>query len=357
MNNTSNNAFDNRNNKVYPLTISYHDTIQCIEYQNGCRRIILTRESSLNSLTMEMIITLKKILKDYQSKSDVKLVILSSSSRKAYCAGGDLKEFLTLQQDEKGAKKFTHTEYSLDYLIHTYPKPIISIVDGIAMGGGVGISYNCEYRVVTENSVWAMPECKIGYFPDVGTSFMLSRLGSIGLYLGLTGEKITTKDMMLCRIGTHYIPRDLIDRLIVLPHDQIGSVIEKNKESIDRCFKLDLDIIEILKKVEDEKPVNPQWSEKTLKVLKSNCPTSMGVYLELLRRAISMDIEDSITLEGRLALRLIKRNDLKEGVESTLIHKNRTPNWNPTLNQLTIAHIMEMFDPFDNPSLEINLYE
>jgi 3-hydroxyisobutyryl-CoA hydrolase len=291
--------------------------------------------------------------------------MVSGAGEKAFCAGGDVAALATSnQKGPEGQQKSTDyfgLEYQLDHLIATYSKPYVAVMDGITMGGGVGLSVHAPFRIATENTLFAMPETTIGFFPDVGGSFFLSRLdGEIGTYLALTSERLKGVQTLYSGIATHYIDSsvlsNLTNRLSELVFEDYASMDERlglvnktinefstglppieqepillggvTRKAIDRCFKYDTieEIVEALKK--DNK--NREWANKTLKTLLSRSPTSLKVTLRQLRLGKKWGISEAFRREYAIAARFMRHPDFVEGVSARLISKPaQDPKWNP----------------------------
>ncbi|KAM9972364.1 hypothetical protein ACTFIW_007423 [Dictyostelium discoideum] len=361
-----------------------NNKIKIIEYKNGCKRIILNRSEALNSLTIEMLKFLSEKLKEFNNDDNCKFVIINSSTEKSFCSGGDIKEFSQLSHSSTGVNAFIRVEYGMDHLIHTFNKPILSFVNGIVMGGGVGLSIHCSHRIIGDNVQWAMPENRIGYFPDVGTSYFLSRLGSMGLYLAMVGVKINSKDLINVKLATHYIPNELFERTLeelcndddIEGYRQIELILNKyrktlypDKESshlvfyqsiINRCFnnKEFKSVKEILNqlKMEFENVDNKnnkdevEWASKTLSILlDQSCPTSVCVSFEIIKRALEMNIDQVFQMEVRVGTRMGRRQDLTQGVFKTLIDKTHKPIYSPSsIYDINQSFIDSFFLPFDD---------
>ncbi|KAN0034970.1 hypothetical protein ACTFIV_001510 [Dictyostelium citrinum] len=379
-----NNCNNNNNNILKEME---NNKIKIIEYKNGCKRIILNRSEALNSLTIEMLKFLLEKLKEFNDDSNCKFVIINSSTDKSFCSGGDIKEFSQFSQSPTGVNPFIKVEYTMDHLIHTFNKPILSFVNGIVMGGGVGLSLHCSHRIIGDNVQWAMPENRIGYFPDVGTSYFLSRLGSIGLYLGMVGVKINSKDMINVKLATHYIPNEFFERTLeelcndddIEGYRQIDFILNKyrktlyaDKESshlvkyqtiINKCFNKELkSVIEIVNQLKEEIDNNKnnsdeiEWASKTLNtLLDHSCPTSVCISFETIKRALQMNIDQIFEMETRVGTRIGDRSDLTQGVHKTLIDKTHKPIYSPSsIYQITQSFIDSFFLPLDDEKKEFS---
>ncbi|GBB93781.1 hypothetical protein RclHR1_02230007 [Rhizophagus clarus] len=322
----------------------------------GSRVFILNRPNVLNALDLSMIRNMTPQLQAWNESDLCKVIILKANGKKAFCAGGDVKRVVELAKKEKngevGAKplQFFEEEFQLNHLIATLDKPFVAFMDGITMGGGVGLSVHAPFRIATEKTVFAMPEVNIGYFPDVGGSFFLSRMdGEIGTYLALTGSRLHGIDVFLSGIATHYVPSQrlsyLEDRLSELEsddHEVINAAIEdfvsepqQNhiyslsgdiRKAVDRCFKGNTveSIIDALTKEEDK-----TWSKEVINTLLKGSPTSLKVTLRELRKGKQMVITDCFKMEYKLVQKFLEKSDLIEGVTALLVDK-REPKWNPS---------------------------
>ncbi|RIB09845.1 3-hydroxyisobutyryl-coenzyme A hydrolase [Gigaspora rosea] len=350
----------------------------------GNRIFILNRPTAYNALDLSMIRNMTPQLQAWNESDLCKVIILKATGNKAFCAGGDVKHVKRLctllgvindmeQGEEQHAVKFFEEEYQLNHLIATLDKPFVSFLDGITMGGGVGLSVHAPFRVATENTVFAMPEAKIGFFPDVGGSFFLPRFdGEVGTYLALTGASLKGLDVFLSGVATHYVPSQrlplLENRLSEIEcddHEVINAVIEEFvaecnrdhsyalggnvRKSIDRCFKGD-SVEDILKALEQE---NSAWSRETINTLLRMSPTSLKVALKQLRKGKNMVITDCFKMEYRLAQKFLKKSDFARGVNHLLVNKEKTPpKWDPpSLEEVT--DIEFYFDPHGTQELEL----
>lgn len=303
------------------------------------------------------------------------IVMISGAGEKALCAGGDVAALATSNQTgPAGQQKSTEyfgLEYQLDHLIATYSKPYVAVMDGITMGGGVGLSVHAPFRIATERTVFAMPETTIGFFPDVGGSFFLPRLdGEIGTYLALTSERLKGVQALYSGIATHYLDSSVLSNLtnrlselVFKDHatmEERVSLVNKTinefstglpsieqepvllggetRKLIDRCFKHN-SIEEIVNALEKEVRKDPEneWAKATLKTLLSRSPTSLKVTLRQLRLGKNWSISETFRREYAIAAKFMRHPDFVEGVSARLISKPaRDPNWSPPkLDQVT----------------------
>lgn len=365
------------------------------------RTITLNRPKKLNSLDGSMC---RKIIPRLQewSKSQMANVVVIKGEGRAFCAGGDVSSLAA--NNKKGAegqqvsKDFFKLEYGLDHMIATYGKPYVAFLDGITMGGGVGLSINAPFRIATENTVFAMPETTIGFFPDVGASFFLPRMdGELGMYLALTSEQLKGVNVFYAGVATHYlhssslpdlearlaelefkdydsaehrvrVVNDTIEEFCTgLPHDQpISAPVAGNvRKAIDYCFHSNRqDVDACLKEVASFSAMNPEepgaeeiskWAQKTLKTIKQRSPTSVKVTYRQLRNSKQWSIAETFVREHGMASRFMEHPDFVEGVTALLVDKpKRTPNWSPNeLNEVTEATVDEFFPSPDKIAMEL----
>ncbi|KAK2754511.1 hypothetical protein FQN54_006912 [Arachnomyces sp. PD_36] len=335
----------------------------------GVRTIELNRPKKLNSLNGSMARKIVPRLKEWEKSQMANIILMSGAGSKAFCAGGDVAA-LAKQNEEgpEGQKKSTDyfgLEYKLDHLIATYSKPYIAILDGITMGGGVGLSVHAPFRIATERTLFAMPETTIGFFPDVGGSFFLPRLdGEIGTYLALTSDRLSGVQAFYSGIATHYLDSsvlgnlthrlselvfkdystlperlDLVNKTISefstgLPQENIR-LASNLRSAIDRSFKHNT-LPEILSALESEStsatntPKTKEWARKTLESLNSRSPTSLMVTLRQLRLGANWSIAETFQREHQIASHFMAHPDFVEGVSAKLVSKPpRQPTWTP----------------------------
>ena len=349
------------------------------------RNFVLDRPAALNALNLDMIYTMTPQLQAWSDSDLCKVIILSATKdAKAFCAGGDVKAIVQQQQRGDGqVLKFFEEEYKLDHLIGTLQKPFVSVLDGVTMGGGAGLSVHGPLRIATERTVFAMPETAIGLFPDVGSSFFLPRLdGFLGTFLGLTGHRLKGQDVFYAGIATHYIPSSRLDslyaRLAELESDDlkvVNKIIDEFSAdvpkdafdgwslggavsaAIDRCFCFD-SVEEIVAALRQE---GTQWAEDQLKVLSAVSPLSLKVSLALLREGAKRHFSDCFQMEYRLVGKFLANSDFVEGVTAKLINKQKTANWKTKFDQLSSipdAEVAKYFqsDPNASPLKLLNRY-
>jgi len=332
--------------------------------ENGNTAIItLNRPNNLNALNYEMIISIEKCLKNINKNKNIKLVIFKGEGDKAFCAGGDVKSFYeeNLTNINKLRKNFFYREYKLNYLIKKYKKPIISFVNGICMGGGVGIAMHSSIVVVSENVKFAMPECTIGLFPDVGSSNFLSKLKSnIGLYIALTGKRLVSGDLIELGLANYCVSRNnfksLEKRLINIKnmrsiHKIIDEYSEKTNSSIFPSLNKNINNIFKYNKVEKIisllESSNEIWAEEAFKAMNKSSPTSLKISLKQLRLSKYKSFKDNLIMDYRLSQSCMTGVDFYEGVRSVLVDKDFKPIWSPNKvqdvsNKLVVSHFKSL---------------
>ena len=334
--------------------------------------ITLNRPSALNSLTLDMVRTMSSALLSWRDQSDIHCVLVRSSSEKAYCAGGDIRFFhqkgkATATEGAALIEDFFTEEYALNHLIHHYPKPYIAFMDGVVMGGGMGIAQAgpaARIRVVTERTKMAMPEVGIGLFPDVGGGHFLSRAnGQLGTYLGVTGEMIGASDALYAGLADVFVPavelpalqalvistsadslRDAIARFAAAfasQADPASSRLSGMRESIEKHFSCN-SIPELMTSLSSD---SSEFAVKTLELMRKRSPLMMCVTLSQLRRAAAMAIGDCLRMERTMVRRCFEHGEVIEGVRALAIDKDHTPKWNPaTLAEVTPAMVERFFE-------------
>ncbi|QZD90367.1 enoyl-CoA hydratase/isomerase family protein [Qipengyuania aurantiaca] len=306
--------------------------------------ISLNRPKAIHALTLDMCHAMSSALTEWASDDAVEAVILDHAEGRGFCAGGDINLLRNSALNDGGAsgRAFFHDEYQLNHQMMTYPKPIVAIMDGITMGGGVGIALPCKYRVATEHTRFAMPETGIGLFPDVGGGWHLSRLGGrLGQFLALTGARLDGAECVWAGIATHYLPSERLEEAkarIVEHPDRIAGIlselsetppearIEGNAEKIARHFASDR-YEDILASLEAE---DSDWAAKELATLRTKSPQTCKVALRQLAESAKLDdFADNMVMEYRIASRVLTRPDFAEGVRAVIVDKTNDPKWDP----------------------------
>ena len=336
-------------------------TAEVLVHREGAvGRISLNRPKALHALTREMCEAISIALLEWRADEGVQSVILDHAEGRGFCAGGDVAMVRRSALEDGGAagRAFFHAEYRMNHLLFTYPKPVVAFMDGVTMGGGVGLALPCRYRVATENTLFAMPEGAIGLFPDVGAGWYLPRLPArIGQFLALTGARLDGAECLWAGLATHYLPAEHVaeakahvietpgdlDRAIrsLAPLDPPAARLASNAVRIERLFAEDRleDILSALAADPSE------WAAKELKAVAAKCPTTAKVALRLFV-ASRADFADEMALEYRLAARMMMRWDFAEGVRAVLVDKDNAPRWNPaTAEDVTDEMLDAIFAP------------
>lgn len=310
------------------------------EVAHGVGRLVLNRPRVLNVLDPGMIVAIDTALTAWRDDPAVQLVTIEGAGGRAFCAGGNVRLIRdnVLRGDGAASEAFFAAEYRVNRMIAEYPKPYVALIDGLSMGGGLGLSIHGSHRVVTEHAVMAMPETAIALFPDIGASHFLARLpGRIGLYLALTGTRVSAGDAIHAGLATHYVPRAAIEALKAAlareglaalgahAHTAPASLLARDRAAIDRCFAAD-DVMAILCALEAERT---EWAAQTLATLRQMSPTSMCVTTELLKRGATLALPACLEMELRLTRGVIRHPDFAEGVRAQVIDKTRDARWQP----------------------------
>ncbi len=323
-------------------------------------RIRLNRPKAIHALNTGMCVAMLDALAAWEGDADVDAVLIDHAEGRGFCAGGDIRMLAESGAADGGeARGFFLAEYRLNHRLFTYPKPIVVFMDGITMGGGVGISQPARYRVATENTRFAMPETGIGLFPDVGGGWYLSRLpGQVGAYVALTGARLDGADCLALGLASHYLPSDAIDtvkaRIAVDPTATDQGLAElsvtppparilERRADIDRLFAGET-VEEILAALEAD---GGEWAAKELAALRGKSPESCKVSLRLVRTGGAIaSFADEMRREYAIAGRVVRRPDFIEGVRALIVDKDNQPKWSPaTPEEVTDATIDTIFAP------------
>jgi enoyl-CoA hydratase len=331
-----------------------------ISVEGGVGRLRLNRPKAIHALTTHMCEVMSEALLKWRTDPAVEIVIIDHAEGRGFCAGGDVVMLARSgDTDAEEAKRFFWAEYRLNHLLFTYPKPAMAIMDGITMGGGVGISLPCTYRIATENTRLAMPETSIGLFPDVGGGWYLSRLpGRVGQYMVLTGARFDGAECLYLNLATHYVERssvaDLVERIANTPARVQGilgsaaskpgeSKIEQSLPQIGRLFASDR-YEDVLAALEAD---GGEWAKAERATLGTKSPLSCKVSLRLLADgAARASFADEMRAEYALAARVVRTHDFREGVRAVLIDKTGDPQWDPpTPEEVTDEMLDVLFAP------------
>lgn len=317
--------------------------------------LLMNRPKTLNALDLEMIRGFQAAVDAWKDDPAVRLVVLEGAG-KAFCAGGDVRRIrqLAIEGDTAAIESFFAEEYAVNRGIADFGKPWVSLIDGVCMGGGIGVSVHGRPIVVSENALLAMPETAIALFPDVGTSYVLPRLpGAIGTWLALTGARLRGGEAVHAGLATHYVPKARFSALREALLSGDAAVVERfaeappepsfapHRAAIDRCFGLD-SVPAILGALEAE---GGPWAREQIAILRRMSPTSLCVSLELIRRGAGATLDECLAMELALTRSVVNRHpDFREGVRSVLIDKDGKPRWTPaTIEEVDPAAIRALF--------------
>ncbi len=320
--------------------------------------ITLNRPKALNALTLAMVRLIHPKLKEWAADESVQCVIIEGAEEKAFCAGGDIRALHDWgRAGDPSALAFWREEYRLNTYIKRYPKPFIALMDGINMGGGVGLSVHGSHRVATERLTFAMPETGIGLFPDVGGTFFLPRApGETGMYLALTGARLKAADAIYAGIADSYVPSErletLKDRIAggAPLHEALKEVAEEEgpaplaamQDDISKHFSKG-SVSEILSSLRAD---GGEWAVKTAETIETKSPTSTLVAFRQVREGAKLDFEECMKLEFRLINGFIKGHDFYEGVRAVVIDKDQAPKWKPAaLAEMKAGDVDSYFAP------------
>ena len=305
--------------------------------------ISLNRAGAIHALTLPMVHAMTEALLSWRDDPAVQTIVIDHAEGRGFCAGGDIAFLRNSALNDGGVsgRQFFHDEYQLNHLLFTYPKPLVAFMDGITMGGGVGISQPARYRVATENTRLAMPETGIGLFPDVGGGWYLSRLpGRIGAFLALTGARLDGAECLAVGLATHFLPGASLPeaKVRIAAGEEADAVLTSlgaeppparilaSRADIDRLFASDqLEVI--LAALEGD---GGEWAAKELATLRTKSPQTCKVALRQLTTSVGLTgFADNMVMEYRIASRVLTRPDFAEGVRAVIVDKDNAPQWNP----------------------------
>ena len=331
--------------------------------------LTLQRPTALNSLSLEMVRSLTQSLLAWRDDPQIAAVVIQGSTEKAFCAGGDIRFFYqkgiaTVTDGSALIEDFFNEEYALNHLIHHYPKPYIALLDGVVMGGGMGIAQagpQARMRIVTERTKMAMPEVAIGLFPDVGGSYFLSRApGETGTYLGVTGQTIGAADAIYADLADLFVPSAALPSLQAVLTTTAGKDLQTavatvatavdiehcplalSRAAIDTHFAHD-SVAAIMSSLATD---SSEFAIKTLAVMEKRSPLMMSVTLEQTRRGAKLNVADCLRMERTMVRRCFEHGEVIEGVRALVIDKDHAPRWNPAqLEQVTSSMVEAFFEP------------
>ncbi len=321
------------------------------------RRLTLNRPQALNAITLDMVATMTARMRDWAEDPAVGAVLIDGAGERAFCAGGDIRALYDAAKSGGSLPaQFWSTEYKLNVLIARYPKPVIAIMDGLVMGGGVGLSAHAAHRVVTERSAIAMPEVGSGFFPDVGVSYVLARAHwDLGTYVALTGNRLNAQDALICGLGNNPIPASRLNEIPSVLADcrdtkeawvalgalraspSLGKLL-KARDWIEDCFRRGT-VEEI---VESLSACDADGAAEALDAMRKASPTSLKITLRNLREAASFKhVEECFQQDYRIALACIAGHDFIEGIRAAIVDKDRKPAWRPDQLEAVTPDIVE----------------
>jgi len=328
--------------------------------------VTLTRPKALNALTHGMVHALSKALTAWADDPDVALVVLQGEGR-AFCAGGDIMRVYEAGKAGKPYYDFFADEYRMNAQIARFRKPYVSLINGIVMGGGFGISFHGSHRVLSENAIFAMPEVGIGFFPDVGGSYILPRLkGEFGLYLGLTGERIRYGDALSVGLATHAVPAEKFGALVaelcesgepdaVLKRYCITPPRETDEaaaHAINDAFT-PADLKGVIAALQNA-PASDDFRKKTLATMLTRSPTSLNIAFRQIRAGAMLSMDECMAMEFRILNRMLEGHDFYEGIRAVLVDKGSKPVWRPgSLAEVSEAEVERYFAPLPAGELQL----
>lgn len=344
------------------------------EHKGDWGVITLNNEKALNALDWDMAKAMRAQLIKWAAQKSIKAVLVTAAGEKAFCAGGDIRWLHGAGKTEpEETAEFFREEYRLNSLIYHFPKPYVALIDGIVMGGGVGLSVHGDFRVAGDATMFAMPETGIGLFPDVGGGHFLPRLhDGLGLYYAMTGARAKAADLMAAGIATHYTPSEkhtaLVETLLQSPlgdhaHADIEAVLDQfagdpgqaaindMRADIARLFQGHETLSGLMQVLASD---HSPFAIKTLNTLERMSPTSMAITFEQMKRGALYDFDDNMIMEFRLASHVLKGVDFYEGVRAQIIDKDREPKWNPaTVADVRDEDIAAYFEPLGERELKL----
>ncbi|CFX49279.1 Enoyl-CoA hydratase [Candidatus Filomicrobium marinum] len=338
--------------------------------ENGALGLItLNRPQVLNVLNTPMKARLAEAFPAFARNPDIYAAAIEAAGERAFCAGGDVRESVSAaRSDMPAARVAFKREYELIWLLECFSKPTVSLISGIVMGSGVGLTAFNTHRVAGERYKFAMPETAIGLFPDVGIAYVLARLPhEIGTYLGLTGRAISRSDAFKLGLATHCIPESEfdaikaglseawpVDTLLDERHSDPGpGELEPYNELIAKCFATDT-VEEIIGRLKAASGPHAEWAQAVVADLEKQAPLSLKVTLRHIREARAMDLRQTLGVDYKLACRFLEDSDFREGVRAVLIDKDNKPNWQPAdLSGVTAEMVAHYFSQLTDDGLDL----
>ncbi len=346
-------------------------TLVLTEVRNRVGHLTLNRVTAFNAINLEMVRLIQTQLDEWAADENIVAVVLRANGDKAFCAGGDIRELYSNAKEGNTLNDtFFSEEYALDQWIHVYPKPVIALMDGLVLGGGMGLVQGASFRIVTEKARLGMPEVSIGFFPDVGGSYFLSRLpGEAGTYMGVTGNPVGAADALQLGLADWFLYQEQIlelDRCLdsmqwghssqeairsllnTLAGKHVsGAKLTTVRSAIEQHFAHS-SIADIIASLESETDtsIHP-WRDDVLAALKTRSPLAMATTLEMLRRGKRLPLADCFLMEYHLVTQWFSKGNFMEGVRALIIDKDKNPQWQPaTIEQLDQTKIDDLFAGF-----------
>ncbi|MGD8327068.1 MAG: enoyl-CoA hydratase/isomerase family protein [Sphingomonadales bacterium] len=320
------------------------------DHQGAIGLMTLNRPQALNALNRDMCLALKSKLDEWADEVGIQAVVIQGAGDRAFCAGGDV---VSLYKSGKAGtpdfENFFASEYRMNAAIGAFPKPYIALIDGVVMGGGVGVSVHGNYRIATERTLFAMPETGIGLIPDVGGGYFMPRLpGEYGMYLALTGQRLSGADCYALGIATHYVPSEKLPDLVaeMAEGGPIESILaafhEEPGESDSAAHRSDIDVHFSKDSVEaiiESLQGGNDWAKKMAEKMGRLSPTSMKLTFRQMREGKALSLQEALQLEYRIVSHIKSGHDFYEGVRAQLVDKDRNPKWDPA----DLANVKDTF--------------
>ena len=323
--------------------------------------IVLNRPKALNALTLTMVRLIAAALDEWESDAEVDRIVLLGAGERAFCAGGDIRRLYELGRagDHDAQRTFWREEYQLNRRIKTYPKPIVALVDGIVMGGGVGLAMHATHTVASERFVFAMPEVGIGFFPDVGAAWILPRLPSrMGVYLALTGLRADAGDALALGLADTFVPSASFPALAqaLESEEPVQSVLARfaappphsalsdEVKAIEACFSQP-DRTAILTALREAETQGRAFAAPARKAMLEKSPTSQAIALRQMKLGAGLDLGEALRMDYRIVSRICRGHDFYEGVRAVIVDKDNRPRWSPPPSP---AQIDAYFAPLDD---------
>lgn len=329
--------------------------------------VTLNRPKALNAVTHNMILRMDAKMREWEADAAVKAVIVKGEGR-AFSAGGDIMDVYRAGKEGRKLTQFFADEYRLNAYLARYSKPVVSLIDGIVMGGGVGLSFHGSHRVLGEKALFAMPEVGIGFFPDVGGGYLLSRVkGGYGMFLGLTGGRIGPGDTLRAGLATHAVkseniaaveqgvaetgnPDAVLAPLAIRPEPTVD---ESTVAQIGHHFTRG-SLEDLIESLRQGRQAGEEFAAKTLALIESRSPTSVSVAFRQVTYSEMLDMDEVMRMEFRILNRMLEGHDFYEGIRAVLVDKGDTPRWSPpSFAEIDGAQIDKYFAPLPGAELQL----